>query len=147
MIKHLLTICSLLLLVSSCNKDDDNNNDPSAITKENLAGSYMLVSATGKVNGIDIDITSYPTILPACKKDDILTLKTDNTFVSTDAGTKCSPDGSDNGTWSLPNSSTITIKDQTLNIISFDGTNLRVGYKQNAPLLGQVDVTATFKKQ
>jgi hypothetical protein len=147
MIKHLLTICSFLLLISSCKKDDDDSNNPSAITKENLSGSYVLVSATGKINGLDIDLTDYESVLPACQKDDILTLKTDNTFQSTDAGTKCSPDGSEEGTWSLPNSSTIIIKDQTFNILSFDGSNLKVGYKQSVPVLGQVDVTATFKKQ
>lgn len=134
-----------MLFLSSCNKDDDKK-DPSAINKENLAGSYTLAVVTGKVNGVEVDVTNNQSILPACKKDDILTLKSDYTFVSTDAGVKCSPDGSDSGTWSLPNTSTIIIKDQTLNIISFDGTNLKVGYRQNTPLLGQVDVTATFKK-
>jgi hypothetical protein len=143
----LFFLATTLILFSSCKKDDDDDNNPSAITKENLAGSYVLVSATGKVNGQDIDLTDYETVLPACKRDDILTLKTDNTFQSTDAGTKCSPDGSETGNWDLPNTSTISIDNNTFTIVSFDGTTLKTGYKQTVPLFGPVDVTLTFRKQ
>ncbi len=77
----------------------------------------------------------------------MLTLRSDYTFSSADAGIKCNPEGSESGTWSLPNSSTIIIDDQTFTIQSFDGSNLKVGYKENVPVFGQADATITFRKQ
>lgn len=147
MIKHLLTICSFLLLVSSCKKDD--NDDPSAITKENLSGSYVFVSAKGKVGLIEQDITNNETFIPACIKDDVITLRPNLTFSSQDAGVACNQNGifPDSGTWSLPNTNTIVLEDETFTILSFDGRNLQLGNKADIPMFGQVDVILNFRKQ
>lgn len=146
MIKYLITICSILVLVTSCKKDDDDNNDPSARTKENLSGNYVLVSAIAKLGVFEQDITNDETYIPACTKDDVLTLKSDFTFSSTDAGVKCNPDGSYSGNWSLPNTNTIIIENRTFTILDFDGSNLKLSNRADTPL-GQVDITSTFRKQ
>ena len=132
-------------IFTSCKKDDDNN-DRSARTKENLSGSYVLVSAIAKSGTLELDITNNENFLPSCTKDDVITLNSDNSFVSTDAGVKCTPDGSYSGTWSLPNTNTIILDDETFTILDFDGTNLKLSYKADTPL-GQADIISTFKKQ
>ena len=146
MIRYLLTICSFLILVSSCKKDDDDA-DPSARNVENLSGNYVFVSASAKILGVEQDITNNTTFIPACTKDDVINLKSDLTFSSTDAGVKCNPDGSYSGTWSLPNDNTIIIDGETFTITEFDGRNLKLNYKEDTPIFGQVDVLVNFRKQ
>jgi hypothetical protein len=151
MLKHLLTITTFLFLAVACKKDDDDDNTPSPsdITKENLSGTYAFISATGKANGIpEQDITNDTRFIPTCKKDDILTLRPDLTFTSTDAGVTCSTNGSFSGVWSIANDSTLILNStEVFTIKQFDGTTLKLGYKADVPLFGNVDVTSTFKKQ
>jgi hypothetical protein len=145
--KFLFLFASMTLLLSSCKKDaDGDDNDPSAITKENLAGNYVLVSAVAKTLVGEIDITNEDDIIPACTKDDILTLKTDFTFTSTDAGVTCATNENISGTWSL-NDSSIVLRGETLKIKQFDGKNLQLGYTTDAPPFGSVNVISTFRKQ
>lgn len=147
MLKHLLTICSFLLLISSCKKDDDDdNNDPTAITKENLSANYKMVAGVGKLGLLEIDVMNNDQFFPACQRDDIISLKQDFTYSTTDAGVVCTPSSTEEGVWALPNTSTIIIDGETFTIISFTGTELKIGYKEDTPL-GAADVTLTFRKQ
>jgi hypothetical protein len=146
MLKHLLTICSFLLLISSCKKDDDDNNDPTAITKENLSANYKMVSGVGKLGLLEIDVMNNDDFFDACQRDDIITLKQDFTYTTTDAGVTCTPSTTEDGVWALPNTSTIIIDGETFTILSFNGTELKIGYKENTSL-GDADITLTLRKQ
>lgn len=138
-----------MLLISSCKKDDDNdNNDPTAITKENLSANYKIVSGIGKVAIIgQIDIMNNDQLFPACQRDDIVTLKEDFTYATTDAGVACTPSTTEEGVWALPNTSTIIIDGETFSILSFNGTELKIGYKEEDTPFGPADVELTFRKQ
>jgi glutamate synthase domain-containing protein 3 len=99
-----LLLLASVAFVSACKKDKD---DSLAVTKENLAATYTLVSIKAKATNVpEQDVTDY--LLDACQKDDEITLKTDGTYTYTDAGTACSPKGDDSGSWSL-SGSTLTI--------------------------------------
>jgi hypothetical protein len=144
--KTLLAMAALALLTfSSCKKDDDDNRDTS-VTKEALAGDYKLVSASAKVGSLpEFDATDQ--YADECALDDILTLKTDFTFLRTDAGVKCSPVGDETGTWALPGNNKIVIEGQELTIIKWDGKELHGTTTQTIPVVGQATLTVKFKKQ
>jgi len=115
----LLTVGCLIAVIASCKKSSNN----SAITKENLAGSYMLTSLT-------ITIPPLPAqniidSVPACKRDDIIKLNADLSMEFIDAGTKCVPAGDDTSTWAL-SGSIITVDTTVSTIKTFDGKTLVV---------------------
>lgn len=122
--KILLTFTTFcLLFLTNCSKDDDDdaNNEPS-LTVESLAGNYKLITVTGKTNVIpETDITDD--YLEPCQKDDIITLKTDATYLYKDEGTKCSTPGDSNGAWALTGD-IIIIGPLQLKVIKWDGKDL-----------------------
>lgn len=133
--KKLLCLLSLaVLLTTSCKKD---KKESCPVTVAAVAGSYKLVAFS--VNGVDaLDLT-----FQACKKDDIVTLKTDGTYDYMDAGVSCDPSGSTSGTWTLSgNTFTIDYFPFPLTVESFDCTNL----KGNTVYSGN-SISATFRRQ
>lgn len=136
----LLFISTSSLLIPSCSKKSD---DP-AYTKENLAGTYILISYKAGLNGMpEEDVTD--TYFESCELDDQYTLHTDGSYDYVDAGTACDPNGSDSGTWTL-SGNTINIDGIEGNISQFDGTNLVVkGSIQQSGVT--YTFTVTFKKQ
>lgn len=92
----ILFACAIATL-SSCVKSKD---EKLAVTKDNLAGTYMLTSIRGKDAGqTEQDLMSY--YFPnACEQDDELVLKSNMTFDVIDAGTQCN-NGGYSSTWNL----------------------------------------------
>ena len=118
--KLIFGLLSLTLLATACKKD----KDAPAITKENLAGNYKIMSIKASLNGStpeDVDTRD------ACEKDDIIELKADNSYGYHDEGTVCDPAGDFQGTWSL-NNNIVTSDDGEVSgtVTSFDGTNLEL---------------------
>lgn len=138
-----LALVSIIVVAISCSKDTSSNSNPSAITKENIAGSYLLTAATGSIPGLPPQ-NVYDSI-PPCQRDDIYKLNLDYTMVYVDAGTKCSPPGDSTSTWAL-NGNTIAIGGDTASIQSFNGKTLVVS-KVVAFLGIAVTTTDTFTKQ
>src|SRR5688572_9212404 len=101
MIRSFTKALSVLVLsaatFSACKKDKDD--DGLAVTKENLAGSYTLVSSKVKISGLgEQDAASF---LESCEKDDHYVLATDFSFKYVDTGSVCSSNGSYESTWEL----------------------------------------------
>ena len=69
------------------------------ISVTTLAGRYKIVAASYVEASGDRDVLHE--IYDVCERDDINELKADKTFVYTDAGEKCIPDGSVSGTWDV----------------------------------------------
>lgn len=142
MIRSFTKALSLLVLCaatfSACKKDKDD--DSLAVTKENLVGTYTVASIKWKVNGQEQDMTDY--ILDPCQKDDQTTLKADSTYEYKDAGTVCSPNGDDTGTWSTDGKKVTidgdanTVKSFTKSTLVFEetGTENGVTYTQTTTL-------------
>jgi hypothetical protein len=138
----LIGLSSFVLFATSCKKDSE---DTSTVTKEHVAGNYKLTASTVKVgSSAEQDLMIY---MDACDKDDIIALKTDLTYTITDAGIKCSPTNDDNGTWSLPSTTTIKLDSDTFTISSFDGSKLVLTEVDNSTPGTTYVYTTTFTKQ
>jgi Lipocalin-like domain len=139
--KLVFGLISFTLLATACKKD----KDAPAITKENITGTYKLITVTASVNGspqLDADERED------CEKDDLYKLNADNSFNYVDAGIACDPAGDINATWQL-NDKQISSEDYPQidgTITSFDGTNMVVtltGTYEGMPIV----LRSTFKKQ
>lgn len=137
-----VTLVAMIMIVMACSKDSSTNS--SAITKENVAGSYMLTAATGSIPGIPPQ-NIYDSI-PLCQRDDIYKLNLDYTMDYIDAGTKCVPPGDDVSTWSLSGTTKIIIGADTATIQSFNGKTLIVSSVVTIAGI-PITTTDTFTKQ
>jgi hypothetical protein len=114
---------ALIIQFVACSKETSasNNNNNSAITVQNLVGTYALTALTVTVPPLPPQ--SIIDSLPVCQRDDLYKLNSDMTFNYVDAGVKCVPPGDASGNWSL-SSNTIIIDTLHLTIVSFDGKTL-----------------------
>jgi hypothetical protein len=120
--KLVFGLLSLTLLATACKKD----KDAPAITKDNIAGTYKVMSIKAWVGGVE---DTQADSREACEKDDLIKLNADNSYAYQDLGTVCDPSGDVAGTWQLNESNKmITTDDGELagTITSFDGTNMEV---------------------
>jgi len=102
--KASLFVLNALLITSSlftaCKKDEPADMEEECeISVTTLAGRYKIVAASYVEASGDRDVLHE--IYDVCERDDINELKADKTFVYTDAGEKCIPDGSVSGTWDV----------------------------------------------
>ncbi len=139
--KLLFGLLSLTLLATACKKD--KNDVP--VTKENIAGTYKLMSIKATLNGspeLDADDREV------CEKDDLYTLNVDNSFSYTDAGSVCDPAGDFTATYAL-NGSEISSEDYAdLNgtITKFDGSTLEITVSGTEGDM-TYKIRSTFQKQ
>lgn len=125
------SICAAMLLFVACKKDDSSATPspaqtPSKTPKELIVGSWSIQSVT-------TNDPANPDPMPACAKDDILTIKTDGSCVADAGATKCdaSEPQTQNGTWKLdayPTLELVTPGDtlqSTIKIIQLDETTLK----------------------
>ena len=119
--KLLFGLFALTLLATACKKD----KDAPAVTKENIAGTYKLLTVSASLNGsapFDADDRED------CEKDDLYKLNLDDTFDYVDAGSVCDPAGDFSADWTLTGNELSSGEFTDLNgtVTSFDGTNLEV---------------------
>ena len=118
--KVLFGLLSLALIATTACK---KSKDAPAFTKETIVGAYKLDKVTFKAGGsAEQDITSA--WVEDCEKDDVMTLKTDFTFSSVDAGAECS--GNYDGTWGLPAANKFELDGETYDVASWDGTTMGI---------------------
>ena len=132
---------SLLLIINACKKSSTTSN---ARTVQNLSGSYMITALTASLSGLVLNLYDS---LPACERDNVITLNTDGSAAFVDAGTKCVPPSDSTGTWSLSsNTDTVYVAGSASFIKSWDGSTLVL---TNAEVISGIPVTATttLKKQ
>lgn len=146
-VKPILFSCALLLLsgiFSSCKKEktEPDEDEECEISVASIAGKYKLAAAVYQEAAGDRDVLHD--IYEDCELDDTNELKADKTFVYTDAGTKCSPDGSTSGTWDINTGSRILVLNSGMStIISFNCKDLVVTYRDAAGNL----VKETYRRQ
>ena len=137
----IVAVLTVLMLSFGCKKTKDEAVSP---TKENLAGTYKLLSIKVKTSGAaEEDVTDD--YLETCQKDDLYKLNTDLTYLYVDAGTTCDPEGDYQDVWQLAG-----------NVISFDGWNFTIQKFDGKNLVGSetitqqgitVVITGSFQKQ
>lgn len=113
-------------------------------TTAGIAGTYKLSAVEYKRNAASAPIDYLP-FMDACEKDDLLQLKNDGTYTYTDAGLTCSPNGSDNGSWSVTGNKITSDGIIGGTIQSYDCKTL-VAYIENVTVPGD-RITQTLVKQ
>jgi len=108
-----------MLAVISCKKNQDAPS--SAITVNNLSGTYKLTAATITLNGETNDVLST---MEPCKVDNLQQLNKNLTYKVIDAGQQCDPHEDETGTWSLQGDTTLVLDGIPITINSFDGKHL-----------------------
>jgi hypothetical protein len=143
--KVIVALFSLSVLAVSCKKDE-NNDCPK--TQAEIAGTYKLTKVEVSLGGGSgfTDITNEVFTEP-CEADDQIVLNANGTASYVDAGTVCTPNGSDSGTWQLNANGTINMGSgsvgldlENATIASFDCKNLVVD--ATVTLMG---VSATYR--
>ena len=104
------------LFITACKKD------PSCTTNAaSIAGAYKITAVTYKASASSAEIDYFNILFPdACDRDNIYTFQTNSTYQIKDAGTICSPNGDDNGTWSFVSASSMIIDGDPINLESFN---------------------------
>jgi hypothetical protein len=104
-------IFAALLLSSSlfsCQKEATKEEvKPCPTTMQGLAGSYRLTALKYRANSHAAE-QDYFIFLDACEKDDVLTLNANGIYDYQDAGTSCTPSGTETGNWSVTNGEVIS---------------------------------------
>lgn len=123
--KILFGLFIIVFVAASCKKDDTPANVTPTV--QNLTGSYKISQITMK-SGTSAEVPVTDDLLDACEKDDIHKLNSNLSYEIVDAGTKCDPENTYTGDWSLTNSTTIVIDGDSGTIRKFDGKNLEITY-------------------
>ena len=110
-----------LTTFSSCKKDKD---EPVVASLQTVSGSYKMGSFTYQ-SGTD-PVEDVLQQFDACERDDVITLKTDKTFIANDVGVVCTPPGDYTGDWDVPNSTTFYLDGENWVIDSYDGKVLKI---------------------
>lgn len=125
----------LLLLFSafafaSCKKD--KNEEPAPPTRKELLSNKWKVVDVKDASGTSIIGLPVPQIV--CLKDNIFTLRTDDTYTIDEGAVACDPSTSGSGTWSLTNNDSkiqftpTTGAPLTFDLIDINTTTLKIAY-------------------
>jgi len=119
--KIIILSFSTVLFIAGCKK----NKESSCTTDTaSISGSYKITGATYKASASAAETDYFFILFPdVCQRDDVYTFKTDGSYQRKDAGTVCSPNGDDVGTWSV-SGNTMMIDGDPTTIKSFDCKNL-----------------------
>lgn len=132
-----------LLAVTSFTACKKSSSDVLAVSKDNLAATYTIVSVkVSAPNTPEQDVTSSN--FDPCEMDDQIVLKSDFTATYVDAGTQCSPVGGGSDVWSV-NNGILTIAGEDFTVKSL--TRGTMVLTQTANVSGfVVTVTSTYRR-
>ena len=134
--KIILPLALVAFLAGGCKKDDDCD-----INEANIRGDYRVTAITYKPDAaspVEDEFSSWD----ACEKDNIYTFGASGVVTLTDAGTVCTPNSSDMGSWSL-NGRELTFDGEVYAIQSFNCSQLVL--VQSGPDAGEF-YTVVLKK-
>lgn len=100
----ILASAVLLVAFSSCKKD--SSEATCELNATSIQGTYKLTSVKYKLTSStpEVEVFTNGAWYDACERDDTYTFGASNVATYTDAGTACTPNGSQTGTWSLSGS-------------------------------------------
>ncbi|MFT3746770.1 MAG: lipocalin family protein [Agriterribacter sp.] len=137
-------VIALSLFAISCKKDK-NEDTPEPTKKELLSNSWKITNIQ-TAEGVSVIDANFDQI--KCFKDNIFTMKTDDSFVIDEGAVVCDDSYASTGTWALiENETKIQYTPAsgdvlTITIISVDKTTLKVSYPFTVgPLPGTYTIT------
>lgn len=143
---RLLGICIVVfaLFASSCKKDK-NEDTPAPTKKELLSKSWKIVNIQ---TADGTSIISYPVPQIQCFKDNIFTMKADDSYIIDEADVICDDSYASTGKWALIENETkiqftpASGDGMTITLISVDNTTLKASYEfTDGPLPGIYTIT------
>jgi Lipocalin-like domain len=143
-INTLQFFCSLLFIVSivaSCQKDAE---EICTTSMASVSGTYKLTALTYKENSSS-PAQNFLLLKEDCELDDLVSFNNNGTYHYQDEGLVCSPDGSENGTWSIAGNTIISDGIVAGTIEYFDCRQLTV-YTGNVFIPGD-RITLTITRQ
>lgn len=117
------------LTFTSCKKDNEKENEP---TKKELLSNKWKVSDVKNADGTSVIALPFPQII--CLKDNIFTLKSDDSYSIDEGATVCDPSTAGTGTWSLTDNETkikftpTTGEPLIFDFIEVTAANLKIAY-------------------
>jgi hypothetical protein len=132
-VKCILIAFSTSCLFFSCKKEKSDSRGCS-INMTNLSGAYKLTALQYKSTATSAAL-DYMAFMDDCEKDDIIILNSNGVYDYKDAGTVCTPEKKEHGTWQL--SGNVLTSDGTMNgtIASYDCKTL-IYYVENTVITG-----------
>ena len=144
-----MAILSIALASTSCElfeKDDDKDNDN---VKNKIVGTWQLKSLTSDpaIDWFGTPVTNVFAQLPACVKDDLVIIQSNNTYLEDEGTSKCQPSAPQTvvGTWALnPAQTVISVSrdgdTESWNLLNLGKTEFTAEYP-----IEEGGVTYTFK--
>ena len=133
-------------ILISCQKDKDE--EPATPTKKELLSNKWKVVDVKNAGGTSVIDAPFPQIV--CLKDNIFTLKADDTYTIDEGAVVCEPSTAQSGTWSLTSNDTkiqftpATGDPLTFDLIDVNATTLKIAYAITGTGLPAVDGTYTI---
>lgn len=142
MIRSFTRILALVVLsavaFSACSK---NKEESLAVTKDNLAGTYMITSIIAKQNSDPEQDVTDQYFDEACEIDDEYLLKASGSLDRFDGSTTCSPTNAYTGdTWAIDNK-TIVFDDFYGDVIKLTTTQMVLKFTMT---VGNQSITVTY---
>ncbi len=127
----IIIFLAILPVFISCKKDADTVEPVKTNTELLTFGSWKLTAAT--INSENNGITDMYAEMDNCAKDDIMTFKTNNTFVADEGATKCNTDDpqTELGTWIFStDEKIITVDDDSYPIKTLSSTTFIIEWQE-----------------
>lgn len=134
------------LAFASCKKDKDE--EPAPPTKKELLSNKWKVADVKNASGTSVIGLPLPQIM--CLKDNIFTLKTDDTYTIDEGAVVCEPSTAQSGTWQLTGNDTkiqftpSTGDPLTFDLIDVNTTTLQIAYAITGTGIPGADGTYTI---
>lgn len=142
----LLLLLFSVLAFASCKKDKDEEPDPP--TKKELLSNKWKVADVKNAGGTSVIDFPVPQIV--CLKDNIFTLKTDDTYTIDEGAVACEPSSAQSGTWKLTDNETKIEFTQTtgdpliVTLVDVSAATLKISYAITGTGLPGADGTYTI---
>lgn len=143
-LKLMMAVLAGSMIFTSCKKED-RKEEACTLTMKGLAGAYKLTSLQYKVTSTSAP-QDFLVFMPACEKDDVVTLNANGSYTYKDAGTVCTPDGNWSGTWSLTGNVLDSDGDEIDGIVQSYDCKTLVFYTDGVLMAGD-RLTFTLQKQ
>ncbi|MEO6133652.1 MAG: lipocalin family protein [Ginsengibacter sp.] len=140
--KKLFFVTFLLAFgLMSCKKNKDKS---CTVSEQTLVGSYKVTSVKYQASASVPAVESINDFLEPCELDDVITFLSNHSYTYKDAGTQCSPNGDDDGSWSL-SGNVLNVDGDNVTFDSFSCTGFTLSIS-NYDVDGD-KATITYKKQ